>query len=86
MNIDGQRHHRTANVEIIGEGQDGDEDLPQLEGHVVEQLHGLLFQVAGAPFGIQNFTNVLETGSDGRTNFVCEGKIQSYNFLIADGE
>ena len=61
MNIDGQRHHWTANIEIIGEGQDGHEDLPQLEGHVVEQLHGLLLQVARAPLGVENFTNILET-------------------------
>ena len=59
MNIDGQRHHRTANIEIVREGEDGDEDLPQLEGHVVEQLHGLLLQVARAPLGVENFTNVL---------------------------
>ena len=63
MNIDGQRHHWTANIEIVGEGQDGDEDLPQLEGHVVEQLHRLLLQVARAALGVENFTNVLETRS-----------------------
>ena len=63
MNIDGQRHHRTANIEVVGEGQDGDEDLPQLEGHVVEELHGLLLQVPGAAFRVEDFTNVLQTRS-----------------------
>ena len=63
MKIDGQRHHWAANIEVIGEGEDGDEDLPQLEGHVVEQLHGFLLQVTGTSLGIENFTNVLETRS-----------------------
>ena len=63
MNIDGQRHHWAANIEVVGEGQDGDEDLPQLEGHVVEELHGLLLQVARTALRVENFTNVLEKRS-----------------------
>ena len=35
-----------ANVEVVGEGKDGDEELADLEGAVVEQLHRLLSQVA----------------------------------------
>ena len=35
-----------ANVEVVGEGKDGDEQLADLEGAVVEQLHRLLSQVA----------------------------------------
>ena len=35
-----------ANVEVVGEGKDGDEELADLEGAVVEQFHRLLSQVA----------------------------------------
>ena len=63
MNIDGQWHNWAANVEVIGEGEDGDERLSELECHVVEQLHRLLLQVARAALGVENFTNVLETRS-----------------------
>ena len=63
MNIDGQWHNWAANVEVIGEGEDGDEHLAQLEGHVVEQLHCLLLQVPWAALRVENFTNVLKTRS-----------------------
>ena len=35
-----------ANVEVVGESKDGDEELADLEGAVVEQFHRLLSQVA----------------------------------------
>ena len=59
VNIYSQWHHRAAHVEVVGEGEDGDEQLPYLEGHVVEQLHGLLLKVPGTALGVQDFTDVL---------------------------
>ena len=63
VNVYSQWHHRAANVEIVGEGQDGDEQLPYLEGHVVEQLHRLLLKVPGTALGVQDFTDILNVRS-----------------------
>ena len=46
MDVHSQGHHGAADVEVVGEGEDGDEELPNLKGAVVEQLHSLLRQVA----------------------------------------
>ena len=44
MNVHSQGHDGTADVEVVGVGQDGHEQLPELERHVVEQLHGLILK------------------------------------------
>ena len=44
MNVHSQGHDGTAHVEVVGVGQDGHEQLPELERHVVEQLHGLILK------------------------------------------
>ena len=46
MDVHSQGHHGASDVEVVGEGEDGDEQLPDLEGAVIEQLHRLLRQVA----------------------------------------
>ena len=46
MDVHSQGHHGAADVEVVGEGEDGDKELPDLKGAVVEQLHRLLRQVA----------------------------------------
>ena len=46
MDVHSQGHHGAADVEVVGEGEDGDEELPNLKRAVVEQLHRLLGQVA----------------------------------------
>ena len=46
MDVHSQRHHGAADVEVVGEGENGDKELPDLESAVVEQLHRLLRQVA----------------------------------------
>ena len=46
MDVHSQRHHGAADVEVVGEGEDGHEELPNLKRAVVEQLHRLLSQVA----------------------------------------
>ena len=63
MNVDRQRHDGAAHVEVVGEGQESDKQLPQLECHVVEQFHCLLFKVPWASLGVENFTDVLNTRS-----------------------
>ena len=44
MNVHSQGHDGAAHVEVVGVGQDGHEQLPELESHVVEQLHGLILK------------------------------------------
>ena len=46
MDVHSQGHHGAADVEVVGEGEDGHEELPNLKRAVVEQLHRLLSQVA----------------------------------------
>ena len=50
MDVHSQGHHGAADVEVVGEGEDGDEELPDLEGAVVEQLHRLFRQVTFGQF------------------------------------
>ena len=59
MNVDRQRHDGAAHVEVVGEGEDGDERLSELECHVVEQLHRLVLQIAGTPLRVEDFTDIL---------------------------
>ena len=59
MHVDRQRHDRAAHVEVVGEGEDGDEHLSELECHVVEQLHRLVLQIAGTPLRVEDFTDIL---------------------------
>ena len=42
MNIDSQRHHRAADVEIVSEGEDCHKQITQLKSHVVKELHCLI--------------------------------------------
>ena len=104
VNIDCQWHHRTVNVEIVGEGEDCHENLPDLqerirckatnsvdlcdnmethcpslsalvylEGHVVEEFHGFLRQIARTALRVENLTNILELSCHIRVN---EGDLQ----------
>ena len=45
MDVHSQGHHGAPDVEIVGEGEDGHKELPNLKGAVVEQLHRLFRQV-----------------------------------------
>ena len=68
MNVDRQRHDRAAHVEVVGEGEQGDEEVPQLECHVVEELHGLLLQISWTSLRVENFTDVLNHRSSHAKN------------------
>ena len=59
MYIHSQGHDGAAHVEVVGEGEDGDERLSELECHVVEQLHRLVLQIAGTPLRVEDFTDIL---------------------------
>ena len=50
MDVHSQGHHGAADVEVVSEGEDGDEELPDLKGAVVEQLHRLFRQVTFGQF------------------------------------
>ena len=45
MDVHSQGHHGAPDVEVVGEGEDGHKELPNLKGAVVEQLHRLFRQV-----------------------------------------